>query len=259
MTDTGIDIPAPAVRRLDISSEQARRRIRARYRAEGRFKAYGLIALGVTALFLMLLVFDIIRNGVPAFTQNVLRMDVKVPPDLVAADKKSDAVAIRSADYFPITRDALLAAVPGIEGRRAQRTLTGLLSSGAATELQNRLVEEPSLMGKTVSVPLLLSDDADLYFKGLDADIKTKPGRGNATPTGTTGEVTILTSANDFAESVLFIKTVARNRIGELAAEKRRISLFGGASIQQRMKEIDDEIAALRLRVELAQSRGGNE
>ena len=103
---------------------------------------------------------------------------------------KSDAAPSASADYFPITRDALKAAIPGIEGRGPERTLTRLLSTGAPDVLRDRLVADPSLIGKTVKVPLLLSDDADLYYKGAGTRIVSRPGRGIATPSDTTGEIT---------------------------------------------------------------------
>ena len=49
------DISAPqhplAKFRLDTTSAEAKARVRARYRSEGRFKAYGLFALALTTTF----------------------------------------------------------------------------------------------------------------------------------------------------------------------------------------------------------------
>lgn len=248
MTDiAGTDGPAF---RLDMTSDAAKRRIRKRYAAEARFKAYGLAALAVTTLFVAALVFDIIRNGIPAFTQHSLTMDVAVPADFVPADKRNDPVAIRSADYFPVTRDALKAAIPGIRSRQGERTLTRLLSSGAADELRERLVADPSLIGRTVKVPLLLSDDADLYFKAPSTPIVKRGGIGTATPSGTTGEITILTSSNDFAAEVVAIKQTAKAKADALAIEAARLTTFGGQSVAQRIAEINAEIAELKARVD---------
>ena len=93
---------------------------------------YGLIALVFTTIFLVVLIADIVGKALPAFTQGSLLLDVAIPADLVPPDKRTDPGAIRSADYFPLLRDALKAAIPGIEGRSAERTLTRLLSPGAA-------------------------------------------------------------------------------------------------------------------------------
>jgi phosphate transport system permease protein len=247
---TDIAGAAAPVFRLDVTSDAAKRRIRKRYAAEARFKAYGLAALGVTTLFVGALIFDIIRNGIPAFTQHSLTMDVAVPADFVPADKRSDPLAIRGADYFPVTRDALKAAIPGIESRRGERTLTRLLSTGAPDVLRDRLLADPDLIGKTVKVPLLLSDDADLYFKGSGTPIIKRSGIGTATPSGTTGEITILTSANDFAAEVVSIKQAAKEKADGQAIEAARLTTFGGQSVAQRVSEINAEIAALRARVD---------
>ncbi|MDX2156418.1 MAG: phosphate ABC transporter permease PstA [Hyphomicrobiaceae bacterium] len=249
MTDIAA-VPSGPAFRLDTTSDRAKRRIRARYRAEARFKAYGLIALGITALFLVGLIFDIVRNGLPAFTQHSLVMDVAVPADLVEPDKRNDPLAIRGADYFPVTRDAVKSLVPGLESRSGEKTLVRLLSSGAADQLRDRLVAEPALIGKSVKVPLLLSDDADLYYKGTGTPIEKRSGRGIATPSGTTGEVTILSTVNDFADSVVAIKLAAKAKLERSVAEVRRLSAFSSPSVAQRIKELNEEIVALRDRVD---------
>jgi phosphate transport system permease protein len=249
MTDIAAEIPVRPEPRLDLTSAAARRRLRRRYAAETRFKAYGVAALAITTLFLALLIFDIVRTGLPAFTQHSLLLDVAVPVDLVAADRRNDPVAIRGADYFPVTRDALKAVIPGIESRGAERTLTRLLSTGAADVLSQRLAAEPTLIGGSVKAPLLLSDDADLYFKGAGTAIEERPGRGIATPSGTIGEITILTSSNDFADDIVAIKRNAQRRLDALQVEAQRLSVFGGASVAGRLKELGDQIAALRDRI----------
>jgi phosphate transport system permease protein len=249
MTDIAA-VPTNKVFRLDLTSDAAKRRIRSRYRAEARFKAYGLIALALTTLFLLVLIVDIVRNGLPAMTQHYLTMDVAVPADLVAPDKRNDPFAIRSADYYPVTRDALKSLVPGLESRSAERTLTRLLSTGAADDLASRLASNPSLIGQTIKVPLLLSDDADLYYKGAGSPIEKRAGRGIATPSGTTGEITILSSSNDFADAVVVLKKAILAKLKQKTAELKRLSTFGSASLAQRIKELNDEIAALKARVD---------
>jgi phosphate transport system permease protein len=156
------DIAAPSadrtVRRPQRDAGAAR--VRRRYRAEARFKAYGIAALVVTAVFLVVLLADILMKGLPAFTQHSVTLSVPVPAGEFGDKSVS---AIRGADYFPVTRDALKAAIPGIESRSGERALTRLLSTGAPDVLRDKLVANPSLIGTTVEVPLLLSDDADLY------------------------------------------------------------------------------------------------
>jgi phosphate transport system permease protein len=250
MTDIAAPSPLAAGRRFDLTSESAQARVRRRYRAEARFRSYGLIALVFTTIFLVVLIADIVRKALPAFTQYSLLLDVAVPADLVPADKRTDPVAIRSADYFPVLRDALKAAIPDIESRSAERTLTRLLSTGAADRLMRMIVADPSLIGQTVKVPLLLSANADLYFKGVATPITARPGRGIATPSGTTGEITVLTSANDFADDLVIIKGNLANRAQQANAEASRLERSGSTTVADRIKELREEAAGYRARIE---------
>lgn len=251
MTDTTANAPSPKdVRRFDVDSEEARARVKRRYRAEARLKAYGLTALAVTAMFLVVLIADILRNGLPAFWQHSLVVDVPVKVEQISETGKVDAAAIKGADYFPITRDALRAAIPGIQGRGPERQLQQLLSSGAADGLRQQLLADPTLVGKTVKARLLLSDDADLYFKGAGTPIVTRAGRGTLTPQGTTGDVKLLSSANDFQEEVVNMKRALAQRAIVLRAEASRLERASEAGLAARIKELRDEAAAIQARVD---------
>lgn len=240
-----MDIARPEPKfRLDLTSDAARARIRSRYRAETRFKAYGIAALTVTALFLAVLMFDILRNGLPAFWQHSLLLDVPVAADIVDPAGKREAGAIKGADYFPLMRNALNAAIPGIESRSASKQLTRVLSVGAPDRLRDMLVADPSLIGKTIKVPLLLSDDADLYYKGAGTGIDDRAGRGTATPSGRTGEITVLTSSNDFAEELQNIKLRLKSVADTISRDAGRIER-SGPDQAQRVASMRAEVANL--------------
>lgn len=247
MTDATLGNLA-VVRRVDVTSEQAQARVRARYRAERRFRAYGLAALAVTAVFLVVLMADIVRNALPAFTQHSLVIDVPISVEAISSGGKIDVAAIMEADYFPITRDALNTVVPGVEGRAPQRALYGLLSSGAADDLRKRLAADPSLVGKTVRASLLLSDDADLYLKGMGTTITSRVARGIATPSGTTGEVNILTSSNDFVDELVLIKAALAERARQITAEADRLARFGSTTVVGRIEELRKDAVELERR-----------
>ena len=79
------------------------------------------------------------------------------------------------------------------------------------------VVANPALIGQTVKANLLLSDDADLYLKGVGTAISRFPGtRGIANPSATSGEVTVLTASNDFAPFLLDIKKALAERAAKL-------------------------------------------
>ncbi len=246
MTDVTTGGAGALSHRLDFSTTEAKNRIRARYRSEARFRSYGMIALGVTALFVVVLIGDIVVRGIPAFTEHVARIDVPLKADaFVGSDGKVSELSIRGADYFPVTRDALTAIIPGLS-RSNERTLARLLSSGAADDLRSRIVADPTLIGKTVTAPLLLSDDADIYLKYASTAIAERPARGAATPSDTTGEITILSSANDFADEVVAVKASLEQRASGLSREAERLRRIGGSQVTERLADLDKQVAELR-------------
>jgi phosphate transport system permease protein len=245
MTDVTAAFPVATHRRPDHASAAAKARVRRRYRAERRFRAYGVAALIVTAVFVVVLIADIFSKGLPAFTQYSLNLEVAVPADAFGQRTTAD---IRGADYFPITRDALKVAIPGIESRGAERALTRVLSSGAADVLRNRLDANPALIGTTVKVPLLLSADADLYFKGTGTKVTSRPARGIATPSATDGEVTILTSANDFADDYVAVKRLLLERAKQRRDEADRLERSGSTTVADRIAQLRAEAAQYQTR-----------
>ena len=251
MTDITMErAGAVPTRRLDLTSDAARARVKARYRAEARFKAYGIAALAVTTLFLAVLMFDIVSKGLPTFVNHSLVLDVPVKADVVDPAGKRDLQAIKGADYFPLMKAALDAAIPGIESRGASKQLARLLSVGAPDALRDMIVANPALIGTTVKMPLLLSDDADIYYKGTETKVVSRPARGTATPSGVKGEITVLTSSNDFAEELKAVKDKLRVIEAEMVREAARIDRAGGAQQADRVKQMREKAAALKGRID---------
>jgi phosphate transport system permease protein len=248
MTDTITHTTAaPIRRRVDTTSPEAQAGVRRRYRAEARFKSYGLLAILTAAVFLAVLLIDVVTKSLPAFTTNSLQLDVAIPADFVPADQKYNPAAIRSADYLPLMREALKTAVPGIQGRGPERTLIRLLSTGAPDGIRERLAADPSLIGTTIKAPLLLSDDADLYFKGAGTANTTRATRGTATPSDTTGTITITASGNEFSENLVTVKLalaeLARAAITE-ADRAARSTASGAAERAADLRKQADELLA---------------
>jgi phosphate transport system permease protein len=217
------DIALPAFRTRDATSEAARARVRARYRAERRFQFYGIAAITLTAVFLAVVLVDIVVKGVPAFTQHRLVMDITVEKAAIDPQGTNDPSVLRGGDYQLLVRNALRAQFPDVKARAPRRLLDGMLSSGAADNLRERVVADPALVGQTVKVPVLLSDDADLYLKGVGTKIVERNGTGVITPSGTTGEVTLLTSSNQFSEDVVRLRRLLLDKSRDLGEEAARL------------------------------------
>ena len=102
------DLAIPGLRRVDFTTEAARARVRARYRAETRFKAYGLIAIGLTAALPR-------RRCSPTSSCAASRRSfntswcstLKVEQSEIDPQGTRDPAAIRAGDYLALVRDAL--------------------------------------------------------------------------------------------------------------------------------------------------------
>jgi len=127
------DAVLPSPRTLDLATDAAHARIRARYRAEARFKAYGLIAIGLTAVFLVVVLADIAIKGTPAFFQHTVVLDVKVDPAEVDPQGSRDPAVIRNGDFQALVRNTLRGMFPSVTDRPGRRLLDGIMSTGAAT------------------------------------------------------------------------------------------------------------------------------
>ncbi len=161
-----------------------------RYRSERRFQTYGLISLGVTVAFLVFLLLDIVTKGLPAFTEHTMNIPVAVSAISV------DAAAPEKGEYSTLVKEALKSAFPAVTNRADKKALLGLLSSGASDDLREMVVANPTLIGTDVTLPLLMSADADLYLKGNETGIEKRSGIGalQLTKTGdaytVTGDIT---------------------------------------------------------------------
>src|SRR5262245_29967350 len=142
------------------------RSLRRRYWAERRFRAYGLSAVVAGMVFLVYLFLVIFSNGIGAFRQTQIRLDIFFDPAILDPAGTRKPEDLQAADYQALIRAALKAKFPEVEGRSATRELTKLVSGSAAFDLQQRVMKDFSLIGKTETRWMLASDGVDLLMKG---------------------------------------------------------------------------------------------
>lgn len=149
------------------ASEAVKRGLKKRYAAERRFKAYGIGAVAIAMGFIAILFTTIISNGLPAFSETVIKLEINVTEDIVDPTKERDPAVIASANYRKIVFDQFRALFPEVTSRRDKRDLTKILSSGATFDLQRLVTEDPSLIGTTITLEVPVAADFDLYNKGV--------------------------------------------------------------------------------------------
>jgi phosphate transport system permease protein len=151
-------------------SDAVRARIARRYRAERRFRLYGMAAVLSAVLFLVVMLATMIHGALPSFTSYSVELSVKYDRAEIAPGGKPTAEDMRNVNFQALARNGLRALFPGVTGRRDKRALGKLLSAGAGDAVRDRLIDDPDVLGTRIKLSLPLSDDADLYLKGLAAE-----------------------------------------------------------------------------------------
>jgi len=141
-----------------------------RYRAEKRFRAYGILSILFGLACLLILFTDIISKGHTAFLQTYVQLEVTYDQELLEITDISNAQQLATADYQGMVKAALRDQFSDATGRRDKRDLYALVSNGSGFNLRNKLEDQPKLLNETISVWLLADDDVDTYIKSRNSD-----------------------------------------------------------------------------------------
>jgi len=148
------------------TSEAMARRLAKRRAAERRFRAYGIVAITLAILALATLFTSIIGNGYTAFQQTYIALEVTYDPEVLGLGEVRDAKALSGANYPGLVKKTMRDMFPEVEGRKAKRDLYGIVSSGAAFMIRERLLADPGLVGRTERIRVPADDDIDMLVKG---------------------------------------------------------------------------------------------
>ncbi|MGC4027574.1 MAG: phosphate ABC transporter permease PstA [Steroidobacteraceae bacterium] len=140
--------------------------LRRRYRAERRFRAFGIASVFLGVAFVFFLFATIVGQGITAFRQAQITLDVHYDDAALGLDGSRDPVLLATANYPALVRNALRELFPEAEGRAAGRELGALVSVSAAHELQRRVEADPSRIGRRERLRFLASADVDQLLKG---------------------------------------------------------------------------------------------
>lgn len=142
-----------------------------RNRAETRFKAYGIAAIAVGLLMLLILLTTIVGRGTGAFQQTFLTLDVQLLE--AKLDKKGnrdleDIKKVSTFGYAPLMAAALEKKVAdtGIETGLKPKDMAAILSKDAAAQLRDFVLENTDLIGSSVEFRFLTNSRVDGYLKG---------------------------------------------------------------------------------------------
>ncbi len=136
-----------------------------RYKAEQRFRLYGLSAIFMALLFLTIFIFKIFSTGYSAFQKTWLIVPVTFDAELMMLDQNPSKEDLQDADYYDIALKSMADLDPNANEDQ-ENELKRMVSYFFEKEIKNELLNDPNLIGKTKEVYLTASDDLDQVFKG---------------------------------------------------------------------------------------------
>ncbi|ETD82761.1 phosphate ABC transporter permease PstA [Rhodobacter capsulatus] len=146
-------------------------RTKARNAAEKRFRIYGITAVVIGLLALVVLLSSVLGSGLGAFRQTVLSLPITL--DAKALDPKgnrdpAEMAKATTVTYGKLITKALEAVVteqnlaPGMK----TKAIGELISKEAPAGLRDMVLADPDLVGTTITYDVLASGRVDGFFKG---------------------------------------------------------------------------------------------
>lgn len=173
MTDLPLSQPAAAMPGRRTGSLLAQDdRTRRRNAAESRFRLYGVIAIAISMIALVVLLATILTGGAGAFRQTYLNIPVTLDAEVLDPDGNRDPAEMAKVLTLAYGR-VLDAAVDGTIARHgiqieglSEADIDGLISREASAQVRDRVLANPELVGQTVEFDVLVGGRIDGYFKG---------------------------------------------------------------------------------------------
>jgi phosphate transport system permease protein len=138
-----------------------RRRVRRRYAADRRLQAYGIAAIALAVGLLAILVSSLVITGFPAFVQTKIDLKIYVDP------AKVDAGDPAAGNYRAVLRDSLAPFIPADATDKEKTDIGKILTSDGAYIIRDYVLDHPDVIGKTITLPIALSDPFDQLYKGV--------------------------------------------------------------------------------------------
>ena len=139
--------------------------------AERRFRIYGILAISIGLLMLLVLASTIILRGTSAFQQTFITLEV----DLLESklDKKGnrnidDIKKVSTFGYSPILLNAMKKVLEKHEINTSlkKKALGGIISKSAPSQIRDFVLEDVNRIGQTVEFKFLVNGWIDGYIKG---------------------------------------------------------------------------------------------
>ncbi|MEP9399171.1 phosphate ABC transporter permease PstA [Mesorhizobium sp. KR2-14] len=163
------DIPLNGIAGGTVARPRRDIGLKRRYAAERRFRFYGLLAISIGLVFLAVMLTSVVSKGYTAFWQTTVTLPITFNEKVIDPEGKraTDPNVLITANYPKLAESALVAKL-GIDphDKAAIRKLKGFLSDGVRAQLRSVVMDDPSVIGTTRNVDILVAANIDSAFKG---------------------------------------------------------------------------------------------
>lgn len=150
-----------------------------RYRAERRFRFFGIASIVFGLLCLLFLFSDIIGKGHSAFVQTYVKLSVDLSAEALDISDPNDANQIAGANYDGALKAALRERFPEVTARGELRNLYRIISNGAGFQVRELMEDNPAMLNTRAELWVLADDDIDTYVKSRSSREGAYEGRFN--------------------------------------------------------------------------------
>ena len=146
----------PAARQQPVQALRKRR-----YAADLRLRIYGIAAVTIAVGLLTVLLTTLVVGGMQAFVQTHVRMTFPVSQENV------DPADPTKGNWRNVVKDGVLAIFPELTKPADIRDVQKILTSNAQFFVRDAVLANPSLIGKSVTLDIPVSDPFDQLNKGV--------------------------------------------------------------------------------------------
>ena len=145
--------------------DRVNKNLQKRYRAEKRFRFYGVLSIAFGLFCLAFLFTNIIGKGMRGFFYHYVPFTITLDANTLGITDSSDTNQILGADYRLLINNAVYT-VFSANGRSEKRDARSLIATDAAGyQLQKLLLDDIGLLNATVTIDAPVDDKVDYYLK----------------------------------------------------------------------------------------------
>ncbi len=172
MTDLNTS-PVPSSVTSVHATDAARQRLNKRKAANKRFRLYGMAGVVIAIAALVMLLSTLVVQGYSAFYTHTMELTITLEQDVLDRNNTQDPEILARANYRKLVKNEVYSLFDDVTSRRDKRAVSALISNGAIDALREAVLDDPTIIGSTITITAPVSDDIDMLLKGhIDRNVE---------------------------------------------------------------------------------------